>query len=112
MKKILGAIGVLAVLVILQIFFVNYFLLNGPIYQGPYIYEIIMLAGVNVILAVSLNLINGITGQFSIGHAGFYAIGAYTCAYVTYYWGPAIRDHIAFLPLLAQDGLILLLGLI
>ncbi len=33
-----------------------------------------------VILAVSLNLINGFTGQFSLGHAGFMAIGAYTSA--------------------------------
>ena len=32
----------------------------------------------NVILAVSLNIVNGMTGQFSIGHAGFMAVGAYT----------------------------------
>lgn len=38
------------------------------------------LAGIYVTLAVSLNLINGITGQFSIGHAAFYQIGAYTSA--------------------------------
>jgi branched-chain amino acid transport system permease protein len=38
------------------------------------------LAGIYVTLAVSLNLINGITGQFSIGHAAFYQIGAYSCA--------------------------------
>ncbi|WAM32805.1 branched-chain amino acid ABC transporter permease [Caldicellulosiruptor morganii] len=37
----------------------------------------------NIILAVSLNLINGITGQFSLGHAGFMAIGAYTTAVLT-----------------------------
>jgi branched-chain amino acid transport system permease protein len=35
------------------------------------------LVGVNVILAVSLNIVNGMTGQFSIGHAGFMAVGAY-----------------------------------
>ena len=35
-----------------------------------------MLCGINVILAVSLNLVNGFTGQFSIGHAGFMAVGA------------------------------------
>jgi branched-chain amino acid transport system permease protein len=35
---------------------------------------------VNVILAVSLNIINGMTGQFSIGHAGFMAVGAYTAS--------------------------------
>ena len=37
-------------------------------------------AGINVILAVSLNLINGHTGQFSLGHAGFMAVGGYTAA--------------------------------
>ncbi|MGQ9780051.1 MAG: branched-chain amino acid ABC transporter permease [Bacillota bacterium] len=35
---------------------------------------------INVILAVSLNLINGFTGQFSLGHAGFMAVGGYTAA--------------------------------
>jgi len=39
--------------------------------------------GINIILAVSLNLIIGITGQFSLGHAGFMCIGAYSCAVVT-----------------------------
>ena len=38
--------------------------------------------GINIILAVSLNLINGHTGQFSLGHAGFMAVGAYTCRQV------------------------------
>jgi branched-chain amino acid transport system permease protein len=37
---------------------------------------------INVILAVSLNLITGFTGQFSLGHAGFMSIGAYTCALI------------------------------
>lgn len=46
-----------------------------------YARRIILIAGINVILAVSLNLINGTTGQFSIGHAGFMAIGAYACAF-------------------------------
>ncbi len=35
------------------------------------------LVGVNIVLAVSLNIVNGMTGQFSIGHAGFMAVGAY-----------------------------------
>lgn len=38
---------------------------------------------INVILATSLNLINGVTGQFSIGHAGFMAVGAYLGAVMT-----------------------------
>jgi branched-chain amino acid transport system permease protein len=40
--------------------------------------------GINIILAVSLNLINGHTGQFSLGHAGFMAVGAYTAASITW----------------------------
>lgn len=38
---------------------------------------------INIILAVSLNLVTGFTGQFSLGHAGFMAIGAYSCGIVT-----------------------------
>jgi len=37
---------------------------------------------INIILAVSLNLITGFTGQFSLGHAGFMSIGAYICALI------------------------------
>jgi branched-chain amino acid transport system permease protein len=37
---------------------------------------------INVILAVSLNLVTGFTGQFSLGHAGFMSIGAYVCAII------------------------------
>lgn len=45
--------------------------------------EILIFAGINIILAVSLNLVNGFTGQFSIGHAGFMAVGGYTAASIT-----------------------------
>lgn len=45
---------------------------------SSYLQSLLILAGVYVTLSVSLNLINGITGQFSIGHAAFYMIGAYT----------------------------------
>jgi len=44
---------------------------------------VLISAGINVILAVSLNVVNGFTGQFSIGHAGFAAVGAYTAAKIT-----------------------------
>ncbi|MBK9292873.1 MAG: branched-chain amino acid ABC transporter permease [Oligoflexia bacterium] len=49
---------------------------------NEYILSMIVYCGVNIILAVSLNLVNGFTGQFSIGHAGFMAIGAYLSAYL------------------------------
>ena len=42
-----------------------------------YYYDILINIGINIILAVSLNLVNGYTGQFSLGHAGFMAVGAY-----------------------------------
>ncbi|WP_428940390.1 branched-chain amino acid ABC transporter permease [Fontivita pretiosa] len=57
-------------------------------YMDPYFLRILVLIGINVILAVSLNLINGITGQFSLGHAGFMAIGAYTTGTIMHYWRP------------------------
>ena len=43
----------------------------------------IILIGINIKLAAGLNLINGYTGQFSLGHAGFMAVGAYVSAIVT-----------------------------
>jgi branched-chain amino acid transport system permease protein len=55
---------------------------------NPYIYRIFVLCSINVILALSLNLVNGITGQFSIGHAGFMAVGAYASAAYTVYAVP------------------------
>jgi branched-chain amino acid transport system permease protein len=45
-----------------------------------YYYDILITIGINVILATSLNLVNGYTGQFSLGHAGFMAVGAYASA--------------------------------
>ena len=47
-------------------------------YFNRYYLGIAIDVGINVILAVSLNLINGHTGQFSLGHATFMGIGAYT----------------------------------
>lgn len=46
--------------------------------------------GINIILAVSLNLINGHTGQFSLGHAGFMAVGGYMAAKLTLVCGPML----------------------
>ena len=57
----------IAVLAVLQ-------LLLGDL---PFFVYLASIVGVNVILAVSLNIVNGMTGQFSIGHAGFMAVGAY-----------------------------------
>ena len=45
-----------------------------------YAFQNINHIGIAIILAVSLNLVNGLTGQFSIGHAGFVAVGGYVTA--------------------------------
>jgi branched-chain amino acid transport system permease protein len=48
-----------------------------------YIQLILMYVGINIILCLSLNLINGYMGEFSVGHAGFMSAGAYTAALLT-----------------------------
>lgn len=50
---------------------------------NAYLQTTVLLLLINCIAALSLNLINGVTGQFSLGHAGFMALGAYTSAYVS-----------------------------
>jgi branched-chain amino acid transport system permease protein len=52
---------------------------------GDYPSKIVLIAGINIILAVSLTVVNGFTGQFSMGHAGFMAVGGYVAATITYY---------------------------
>ncbi|MGA7880700.1 MAG: branched-chain amino acid ABC transporter permease [Terrimicrobiaceae bacterium] len=54
---------------------------------SPYYYDIIIGVGINIILAASLNLVNGYTGQFSLGHAGFMAVGAYFSSWLTLSFG-------------------------
>jgi len=44
-----------------------------------YTLQIVCFAGINIIVALSLNLISGFTGQLALGHAGFLAVGAYSC---------------------------------
>jgi len=75
----------------------------------PYVFLLLVLIGINVVLAVSLNLINGFTGQFSLGHAGFMAVGAYTAASLTIFFHTRMPSlaHSAFaLPVLFMGALI------
>ncbi len=69
---------VIAVLVGLAMFYI------GPNLGGSWT-EPALTAGISIILAVSLTVVNGFTGQFSMGHAGFMALGGYTAAAITYY---------------------------
>jgi branched-chain amino acid transport system permease protein len=100
---LLGAVAVLAA--------VNVVL---PRLVNPYISQVIMLCGINIVLAVSLNLINGFTGQFSIGHAGFMALGAYSSAMFTLHvgmgWVAALEA--AGLPAPIAEGGALLIALV
>jgi branched-chain amino acid transport system permease protein len=90
-------------------------LLAGDLIAGvmisPYVLQILTLAGINVILAVSLNLINGFTGQFSIGHAGFMAIGAYTSSFLSVNFGQILERFFRFLPEGPRRGAVLVLVL-
>lgn len=65
--------------------------------------------GINIILAVSLNLINGHTGQFSLGHAGFMAVGGYISAKLTLVYGatlPAAAQPFFFAGVLLLGGIV------
>ena len=75
MRRALWGVGLLAAIGAIDF--------AAPRLVNAYILQIAVLCGINVILAVSLNLINGFTGQFSIGHAGFMAVGAYGAAMFT-----------------------------
>lgn len=63
--------------------------------SGTHAGHIALLATVNIVAAVGLNLINGHTGQFSLGHAGFMAAGAYASALVTQKFGPAVGASVS-----------------
>jgi branched-chain amino acid transport system permease protein len=80
---------------------------------NPYVAQVVILCGINVILAVSLNLVNGFTGQFSIGHAGFMALGAYGSAMFSMHVGVRWVATLAALGLTAQvaEGIALLVAL-
>jgi branched-chain amino acid transport system permease protein len=69
---------------------------------------ILISVGVNIVLAVSLNVVNGFTGQFSLGHAGFMAVGAYTSAKITLAFSGM---QLAFLPEALSDGVVFALAL-
>lgn len=94
-----------AILVLLGL---NYLFSN---HVNPYTTQIVCMIGINMIMALSLNLISGQTGQFSLGHAGFMAIGAYGSAAVTVLAHPFLAHTFSFLHPFALETLIFLLGL-
>src|SRR5690606_3308006 len=74
--------------------------------------NVIQRIGIAITLAVSLQLINGISGQFSLGHAGFMAVGAYLGGYATLTFSEAANadgDILSFQRPLAVLGFFLAL---
>ena len=61
-----------------------------------YLQLILIYVGINIILTVSLNLINGYMGEFSVGHAGFMAVGAYIASLLTVHAFPAGAQNLLF----------------
>jgi branched-chain amino acid transport system permease protein len=74
--------SILPPVVLVLIYFLIQLLLSKKI-LNPYHIQILMFACVNIMLTVSLNIVNGFTGQFCIGHAGFMSLGAYGSAIIT-----------------------------
>jgi branched-chain amino acid transport system permease protein len=63
-----------------------------PAAVGPYYSRIVVDIGIAMIMAVSLNIVNGWTGQFSIGHAGFMTLGGYAAGIITFYGSMLLWD--------------------
>jgi len=92
-KRLLIAVIIIAVLYALSLATSKegLFGFGVPLYQV----DLWKMAGINIILAVSLNLINGFTGQFSIGHIGFMAVGAYSSTFMTVYYTQGLEHWLA-----------------
>ena len=76
LKSVLPVIGLAALYGLIM-------LLKSMGIANNYHIQILMFAGVNIMMTLSLNVVNGFTGQFSIGHAGFMSLGAYGSAIIT-----------------------------
>lgn len=71
---------------------------------NPYIDLVLKYIGINIILTISLNLVNGYMGEFSVGHAGFMAIGAYVASLLTVWAFPRMAGPFLFPVALLAGG--------
>lgn len=78
----------------------------------PYFASIVSFVGINILLALSLMIITGMTGQFSLGHAASMAIGAYVSAAITIHLFPHVptAGPLLFVVALAMGGGAAILG--
>ncbi len=84
---------------------IAYLILKGLFLSGfltQYIQQIILFSFIAILTSLGLNVIYGYTGQFSLGHAGFYGIGAYTAAYLGAIF--KVEGILSFLPILFLGG--------
>lgn len=106
LRSLIGRL-IVAVAIVAVLYFIGEYLGNRQRFN-PYYFRILMLCGIAIILAVSLNLVNGVTGQFSIGHAGFAAIGGYTGAALTVYGQHRFLPGLDNASIWVQQGALLL----
>jgi len=71
-----------------------------------YVEFVLITAGINIILCTSLNLVNGYMGEFSVGHAGFMAVGAYAAGLLAVKILPGVTPVWAFPLVVVFGGLI------
>jgi len=81
-RSVWPVVAIVALAIVLQLFVKPWV---GGVEGGDFYNKLAVDILVNVMLAVSLTMVNGFTGQFSIGHAAFMAVGAYTAAGIMYY---------------------------
>jgi len=75
-------------------------------YIDPYYLQVALYLGINLILALGLHFLCGYTGQFSLGHAGFMSIGAYSAAFLSLHFFCAWPDPIRFMLSLLFSGFV------
>ena len=110
LKTLIGGVVIIAFLYVL-----NAMMSSGGFFGtgiDDYQARLLVFICINIILATSLNLINGFTGQFSIGHAGFMAVGAYASAYFTVTHGKALESSFSFLGETGASSVVLLIAIV
>jgi len=82
MTKLFSKQNLYKTIFVITVYLTVMLMMNSDIIDS-YLFLNLVSIGINIILAVSLNLITGFTGQFSLGHAAFMSIGAYTSGILT-----------------------------
>ncbi|HEX8366959.1 MAG TPA: branched-chain amino acid ABC transporter permease [Pyrinomonadaceae bacterium] len=106
---------IVGIILIVVLYVLNAMMSSGGFFGmgvDDYQARLLVFICINIILATSLNLINGFTGQFSIGHAGFMAVGAYASAYFTVNYGKALEGSFGFLGETGASSVVLLAAIL